>query len=251
MYYQKTCEQCGKQFSAQKSSTRFCSKYCADAAYKVKLRNMNNSLLLKSLDSEKKRGHCDMRDIMSPRLLAEYIGGRLPTIYRYLAEGHFPSLRIRGRTIIRKLDVDKLFDQAPPYRKREALHIAEGEKPKTASKTVTIEIQYISAKEVAERYNLSPSGAYKVLQESGITVVSHRNKQFYPLSEVEALFRKRESSSHPEIKEWYTVADIQEKYGFQIMRFRRNLSTLLRMADGKMSWMQSENLMTSSKLLLQ
>ena len=74
MYYNKTCEQCGKEFRAQKSNTRFCSKYCADAAYKDKMRQMTQNLFSAQADKDKELRAA--RDIMSPRLLGEYLGGK-------------------------------------------------------------------------------------------------------------------------------------------------------------------------------
>ena len=215
MYYEKLCEQCGKQFTAHKSTTRFCSKYCADAAYKEKLRRMNQSLFLAVSDGagEKKETRV-ARDIMSPRLVAEYLGVDVRTVYRYFERGLIPSVRLGGRTLVRRADVDRLFDNAPAYRKR--MRDGEGKcgKNKSASSSEDVSL-YTTVKEVSEKYGLSPAGADKVLKNSGITLIKHKGKNFYYFSEVEALFRKREAESHPEITEWYTSAQIQEKYGLK------------------------------------
>lgn len=220
MYYEKLCEQCGKQFTAQKSSTRFCSKYCADAAYKEKLRKMNQSLFMSVSDvSGKKKDSTVTRDIMSPRLLAEYLGVDIRTVYRYFERGLIPYLRIGGRTLVRRADVDKLFDNAPSYQKS-ALKPKDGENTSnggknTSASSLQAESGYTTVKEVAEKYGLSPAGTDKILKNSGITVIKHQGKHFYFKSEVEALFRKRDAESHPEIKEWYTSAEVQEKFGLK------------------------------------
>lgn len=52
MYYQKICEHCGKQFTAQKSNTRFCSKGCADAANKERLRNWTQQVNQQKYDND-------------------------------------------------------------------------------------------------------------------------------------------------------------------------------------------------------
>ena len=220
MFYQKICEHCGKQFTAQKSTTRFCSKYCADAAYKEKLRRMNQSLFSTAPDATGKGQKEVTRDIMSPRLLAEYLGVDIRTVYRYLADNIIPSIKLRGKTLVRKSDVDKLFDSAPPYQKRTVSTkavpekgTAQGNRESTGPQPV--DRGYTTVREVAEKYGLSPAGTDKLLKESGITVVKHRGKHYYPVSEVEALFRRREAASHPEITEWYTGAEVQEKYGLK------------------------------------
>lgn len=217
MYYNKTCEQCGKEFRAQKSNTRFCSKYCADAAYKDKMRQMTQNLF--SAQSNKDKELRTARDIMSPRLLGEYLGVSRRTAYRYIEDGIVPSVRTNGRTLVRRADVDKLFDNAPPYQKS-ARKPKDGENTSngwkiTSALSLQTESGYTTVKEVAEKYSLSPAGTDKILKNSGITVVKHQGKHYYFKSEVEALFRKREAESHPEIKEWYTSAEVQEKFGLK------------------------------------
>lgn len=218
MYYQKTCEQCGKQFTAQKSSTRFCSKYCADAAYKEKLRKATQSVFQAVNDSETKAITEKTYNIMSPTLLAEYLGVSRRTAYRYLETNMIPCVRMKGRTLVRLADVDKVFDSAPPYQKQAPKDAAVSDSPATTS-TGSIkggrsanDERYTTVKEVAERYDLSLAGTDKILKESGITVIKHKGKHYYYLHEVETLFRKREADNHPEISEWYTSAEIQEKF---------------------------------------
>ena len=153
-------------------------------------------------------------EVMTPVLLADYLGVCKNTVYNYLQRGLFPSVRSAGKTFVRKSDVDKLFDSAPPYQKR---------KPGTNSPTSgsqKIEAAesssgYTTVKEVAEKYSLSLAGTDRILKDSGITVVKHKGKHYYPVSEVQALFRKREAASHPEISEWYTSAEVQEKFSLK------------------------------------
>jgi Bacteriophage Lambda NinG protein. len=218
MIYQKTCEHCGKRFTAQKSSTRYCSKYCADNAYKEKLRKATQ-LAFKNQEEAAARNNFQRRhEVLSPELLAEYLEVSIRTVYRYLESNLIPCLRLRGRTLVRRSDVDAIFDAAPPYQKRPAAPRMEkkDEIPDSIKGgDSTEDSRYTTAKEVAERHDLSLSGAHKILNESGITQIKHQGKLFYHTSEVEALFRRREKSSHPEIKEWYSCAEIQEKYGLK------------------------------------
>lgn len=211
MIYKKTCERCGRQFTAQKSNTRFCSKQCADAANKERLRKWTQSINQKHDDLMAK---ASFQEVMTPRVLAEYLGVSRMTAYRYIENGLLPAIRMPGKTLVRKSDVDKLFDNAPPYKKKRILHEGKAE-PSSPSGETESSGGYTTVKEVAEKHGLSPAGADKLLKESGITVVKHRGKHYYPLSEVEALFRRREAASHPEISEWYTGAEVQEKYGLK------------------------------------
>lgn len=228
MYYQKTCEYCGKQFTAQKSSTRFCSKSCADRANKERIRKWTQTVVETKDRIETIQNSQSFGDILSPRTLALYLGVSLRTAYRYLENGMIPAITTNKKTFVRRSDVDKLFDSAPPYRNRNfdgkrkeeaAPHelmvpgdgsIKGGSEVK-GGKNVNGE-RYTTVKEVAERYGLSLSGTDKILKEAGLTIIKHKGKNYYYLNEVESLFRKRQAESRPEISEWYTCAEIQEKY---------------------------------------
>lgn len=228
MYYQKTCEYCGKQFTAQKSSTRFCSKSCADRANKERIRKWTQTVVETKDRIETIQNSQSFGDILSPRTLALYLGVSLRTAYRYLENGMIPAITTNKKTFVRRSDVDKLFDSAPPYRNRNY----DGKRKEEAApqelmapddgsikggselkggKNVNGE-RYTTVKDVAERYELSLSGTDKILKESGLTIIRHKGKNYYYLNEVESLFRKRQAESHPEISEWYTCAEIQEKY---------------------------------------
>jgi len=165
------------------------------------------------------------REILSPRLLAEFLGVGLTTAYKYISKGIVKSTRVGRKTYVRKSDVLSVFDNdstepnllsfSPALTKA-----AEGASPSiyqdsTRSMKKGDARDYTTVKEVAERYDLSLAGTDKILKESGITVIKHKGKHFYYLSEVEALFRKREAASHPEITEWYTAADVQEKFNLK------------------------------------
>lgn len=228
MYYQKTCEYCGKQFTAQKSSTRFCSKSCADRANKERIRKWTQTVVETKDRIETIQNSQSFGDILSPRTLALYLGVSLRTAYRYLENGMIPAITTNKKTFVRRSDVDKLFDSAPPYRNRnhdgkrkEEADSRELMAPSDGSIKGGSEVKggknvngerYTTVKEVAERYGLSLSGTDKILKEAGLTIIRHKGKNYYYLNEIESLFRKRQAESHPEISEWYTCAEIQEKY---------------------------------------
>lgn len=211
------CQWCGNTFTAQKSNTRYCSKRCADLANKQRMREMTQAIVDGNNEIKKsKMPHSE--EVMTPVLLAEYLGVCRNTVYNYLQCGMFPSIKAKGKTFVRRTDVDKVFDSAPPYQKQAPKDAAVSDSPTTTS-TGSIkggrsanDERYTTVKEVAERYDLSLAGTDKILKESGITVIKHKGKHYYYLHEVEALFRKREADNHPEISEWYTSADIQEKF---------------------------------------
>lgn len=161
-----------------------------------------------------KQKEIDEREILSPRMLAEYLGVGLTTAYKYISKEVVRSIRIGHKTFVRKSDVLSVFDDPKhlsnvprPFPNT----IKGGENTSNSGKNMSGD-SYTTVKEVAERYGLSLAGTDKILKSAGITVINHKGKHFYYLSEVEALFRKREAASHPEITEWYTSSEVQEKF---------------------------------------
>lgn len=226
IYKGMVCQWCGNTFTAQKSSTRYCSKRCADLANKQRMREMTQAIVDGHNESQRKTLP-SKEEVMTPNVLAEYLGVCRNTAYNYLRRGLFPSFQTGGKTFVRRSDVDKIFDSAPPYQKRfsnSPASIKGGENTSNGGNNKSGE-SYTTVKEVAERYGLSLAGTDKILKSAGITVINHKGKHFYYLSEVEALFRKREAASHPEITEWYTSAEVQEKFNLKAVTIYDIVST--------------------------
>lgn len=209
MYYTKKCEWCGKEFSARKSNTRYCSKQCADHANKQRLRDWTKGIVQGHHDDEIK---ASFGCVLSLKELSEFLCVSKTTAFRYVSEGLIPSLVVRGRIKVLKANVEKVFNDAPPYKKQERYCPEKKAGLSSSPGIIQEEKGYTTVKESAEKYDLSPAYVDKLFNKSGITVVFHRGKKYYPVSEVNSLFRKREADSHPEIKEWYTCKEIEEKY---------------------------------------
>ena len=120
MEVQRKCQWCGKPFIAHTMVTRFCSKSCTEKAYKDKKRKQ------KLQEYEARQNEQPMQEVgivggkpfLSPAEAATLLGISRATIYRHMATGIIRALQLRGRTIIRKSDIEKMFDNAPAYKKR-------------------------------------------------------------------------------------------------------------------------------------
>ena len=85
IYKGMVCQWCGGTFTAQKSSTRYCSKRCANLANKQKIREMTQGIV-ESQNMEKLRLIDKEREVMSSKALAEYLGICKSTAYNYLRD---------------------------------------------------------------------------------------------------------------------------------------------------------------------
>ena len=112
---QKKCEWCGKLFIAHKISTRCCSRRCANLAYKEKTRQKRVSEFQTMVNQQIEKEDCIDKDFFTPSEAAKYIGISRATFYRYLETNLIKSVQLKRKTIIRKRDIEALFDNASPY----------------------------------------------------------------------------------------------------------------------------------------
>ena len=166
MEINKRCKWCGSPFIAQKVSTQFCSHRCANASYKKKKRNAK---LEKSLEEDAQLHPLELKGTMdkpylSPLEVANYFGVSKATIYRYLANGLIKSLQLRRSTLIRKADIDALFDLAPVYKKR--------------SYRKRENTSYYTIKEIIEKYKISKKAILRRCDKLSIPKMSEWCQQW-------------------------------------------------------------------------
>ena len=122
----KFCEYCGGSFIAKQVRTQFCSHACASQAYKQRKRE---SKVLNALTDEiKKQGnlpkakigslplqignHINMREkeYLSINEASILLGVSRWTIQRLIKQAKVSASKIGSRTIIKRIEIDKLFN---------------------------------------------------------------------------------------------------------------------------------------------
>lgn len=88
--FQKICEFCGASFTARKSSTRYCSKRCAEHAYKKRKRDEHVASTQNAIDIRTK-GNKENLLFLTPFQCAKLMGVSTRTLYRYLEKGSIPT----------------------------------------------------------------------------------------------------------------------------------------------------------------
>ncbi|MDE7421295.1 MAG: helix-turn-helix domain-containing protein [Muribaculaceae bacterium] len=115
----KICEWCGKEFIAHKCTTCYCSKRCSEHAYKSLRREAHakkENLITQEKKEDKKK---PLGNYFTPRQCAVLLGIGKSSVYRCLAEGLIPCIRLKGKTLISRASIDKMFENPPEYIKRE------------------------------------------------------------------------------------------------------------------------------------
>ena len=194
----KICEWCGKEFIAHKCSTRFCSKRCSEHSYKA-LRRQAHVEQENHATSESKKQRCiPAGNYFSPRQCAVLLGIGKSSVYRCLAEGLIPCIRLKGKTLISRASIDKMFENPPEYIKREKM-VAE-----------PIE-EFYTTKEILEKFGISNSWLFKMAKERNIPKTVVRGKTLWSRKHIDkALADKQPTETVAE--EWYSVEEVCAKF---------------------------------------
>lgn len=118
---QKKCKWCGEVFTAHKMSTAYCSHKCANSAYKERVRKERISAYQKELSIKEYNEplkDLEQREFFTPTAAAKLLGISRATIYRYLADETIKAVQFKGKTLIRRKDIDMLFESSATYKKR-------------------------------------------------------------------------------------------------------------------------------------
>ena len=106
----RTCEFCGKEFYAQKVSTRYCSKRCNELAYKQRRRQRQiieaeARVLQKPIEDVKEKEFLSLNDT------AVLMGISKRCVYDLIHNGILQAFKLTSRlTIVRKADIEIMFE---------------------------------------------------------------------------------------------------------------------------------------------
>jgi excisionase family DNA binding protein len=114
---QRFCKQCGTEFTARTTVTNYCSLQCSRKAYKAKERAVkvdasNKETLqirIKPIEQIK------AKDFLTVNDAAALLSSSRRTIYRLIENNTIKAINLSQRkTLIRRSDIDKLFEQPQP-----------------------------------------------------------------------------------------------------------------------------------------
>ena len=198
---QKKCEWCGKLFIAHRTTTRCCSHRCANLAYKERTRQKRVSEFQTMVNQQIEKEDCIDKDFFTPSEAAKYIGISRATFYRYLETNLIKSVQLKRKTIIRKRDIEALFDNASPYKK----HLPRSKQSITDFYTIA---------EIKEKFGVKESWIYEIAKEHNIPRTFNRGRTYWSKKHIDSYFAKKAPDAS--ITEWYSVAELQEKFGMTL-----------------------------------
>jgi len=110
---QRICQFCNKEFTARTTVTKTCSDLCAKRLYK----KMQRAVKISESDTETQRiKNRPVEDLKAKEFLTiteacSLLSISRWTIWRIIKKGELNAAKIGRRTLIRRLDIDKLFDK--------------------------------------------------------------------------------------------------------------------------------------------
>lgn len=225
----KICAFCGERFIAQKTSTRFCSHKCSRRAYKDRLKHelttsvdigkieRNYFSAKKPQKSSPTSKHSlvnlptlNQKEYLSLRETAIVLGVGKSTVHRYCVAGILKCIRMNKRIVIRKKDLDGMFESAPPYRVIPRPVKLHQDKQQQA---VPID-EYCSAKEIAQKYGYSKSAIHKMAERRKIPRKLFEGAYLYSKNHIEEVYQ--EKLPNESILEWYYAKEIMDIYSLSL-----------------------------------
>ena len=202
---ERICEWCGKQFPAQTTVTRFCSKRCAEHSYKERMRQKKMALSNQETSQYNPDRKSRDKDFLTPTETARYLGVGRTFIYDCINRGKIKVTRIGRKTLICQADIQAMFDFLTP-KESTSTELAEKKSKSLAD--------FYTRADIREKYGVKDSWIYKVVAENNVPKTIIRGKAYFSKSHIDRLFSARKEN--PEITEWYSVEDIQAKYGMTL-----------------------------------
>ena len=233
----RKCAFCGKEFTCNSGSQRYCSEHCAEAAKAQRKKKQQD--FLKAVQP--------VIDIASQEYLsfskaAILMGCSRQYVYKLVNEGKLSASRISSRmAFIRKADIEKMLAGNPYHRvlptykpmtpsslslkKRQA-------SSKPARKENSVQnikpLEYISGEDVMRIYKVKKSWLYASAKNNQVPICKIAGKNYYSRKHMDALFGI--AAEIEALTEWLTTEEAEVLYSttkesLRTQAYRRHIPT--------------------------
>ena len=233
----RKCAFCGKEFTCNSGSQRYCSEQCAEAAKAQRKKKQQD--FLKAVQP--------VIDIASQEYLsfskaAILMGCSRQYVYKLVNEGKLPASRISSRmAFVRKADIEKMLAGNPYHRvlptykplTPSSLSLKKGRaSSKPARKEDSVQniepLEYISGEDVMAIYKVKKSWLYVSAKRNNIPMCKIAGKNYYSRKHMNALFGV--PAEIEAITEWLTTDEAVVLYSttkesLRTQAYRRHIPT--------------------------
>ncbi|MDE7412677.1 MAG: helix-turn-helix domain-containing protein [Muribaculaceae bacterium] len=203
----KVCQWCGNEFEAQKTTTQYCCKRCAEHAYKERKRQEKKKIT-ETLDSltarENKINQLSGRDYLSVAEVAQILNVTPRSVYNLIYRGTIKAYRLTSQwAVIKRADIDAMIEARPYERKPKATALANDENGEAIS-------EFYTTKEIIEKFGVSNSWVFAQGKAHNIPKVYHRGKTLWSKTHCDRVFTAKPET--PKEKDWISYSDVRAEY---------------------------------------
>ena len=238
----RKCAFCGKEFTCNSGSQRYCSEHCAEAAKTQRKKRQQN--FLKAVQP--------VIDIASQEYLtfskaAILMGCSRQYVYKLVNEGKLSASRISSRmAFIRKADIEKMLAGNPYHRVLPGVSSIKPSKKSSHSSSSSLSsrkvnnhipeigmrssepLEYISGEDVMATYKVKKSWLYVSAKRNNIPMCKIAGKNYYSRRHMDALFGV--SAEIEALTEWLTTDEAETLYSttkesLRTQAYRRHIPT--------------------------
>ena len=233
----RKCAFCGKEFTCNSGSQRYCSEHCAEAAKTQRKKKQQD--FLKAVQP--------VIDIASQEYLtfskaAILMGCSRQYVYKLVNEGKLPASRISSRmAFVRKADIEKMLAGNPYHRvlptykpmTPSSLSLKKRQdSSKPARKEDSVQniepLEYISGEDVMATYKVKKSWLYVSAKRNNIPICKIAGKNYYSRKHMDALFGV--TAEIEALTEWLTTEEAESLYSttkesLRTQAYRRHIPT--------------------------
>lgn len=203
----KVCEWCGKEFEAQKCTTRFCCKRCAEHAYKERQRQQRKreteTKVIETIICEKEKAVED-KVYLSVQETADLMGVKRNAIYQLIYRGKLKAYRLTSRvTRISRKDIEDVLNTNLYVRNSKAKSLTTDENGDAIS-------EFYTTKEIMEKFNVSNSWVFAQGKAHDIPKVYHRGKTLWSKVHCDRVFSAKPGT--PKEEDWISYSYVRAEY---------------------------------------
>ena len=201
MEIQKRCQYCGGSFIAHKMNTIYCSPSCNNKDYKRKIREKQIAEYKSQhplLPLKAENVNSQLKEFLTPTEGAKLLGMSRATFYRNMCDGNIKAVQMRGKTIVRRKDIERIFDNPPEYKSRSV-------DPNLKKKR-----EYYTMRQIEEKFKCSKKAIRTRIEKYNIPKIYQGRNTYFDKALVDLHFA--ELIAEIDLRDYYTIEQLEGKF---------------------------------------
>lgn len=189
---QRICQFCSKEFTAQTTKTKFCCNNCAKRAHKERKRT--EKIQASNIETEQLRNkhlqELKAKEFLTVTEVSKLLNCSRQNIYKMINSGKLKAKNIlQKKTIVRRLDIDKLINQHEGNEQPEVDHLKAFNDELTKLKKLNANdlADYYTLSEIVEKYQTTFFIVRAIIEREGIPKIRKGKFAFLPKENIDKI----------------------------------------------------------------